>query len=124
MENKTKRDGQYVKEWEFSFEDLNHKITDFVKSISDSSTEALKTDHFNEPLGGTTSARIRLDMPVCEALITTAAPDQLIEAEITHIGEIKFAVTGEAEKVIHVSQETQPSDWARNMFGWIGTNGK
>ncbi len=115
----------YRTEWSFSFDELADQINGFVRNIGVNDPEAVKTEQFSEPVGAATSARVRLDIPIAETVVNSAVGgDNLIDAEITHIGEIKFAVSGEDRKVVNVSQHAEAADWARNMFGWIGTQGR
>lgn len=65
----------------------------------------LKTDRFSAPLAGVTSARVELGLPVGETDIHTLADaENLIDAELTYVGEIDFAVSGEAEKTVRLRQ--------------------
>lgn len=125
-EEKRKNDEkQYQTEWSFSFADLGDRINEFVRSLGASGDEAaIKTERFTEALGDTASARIRLDMPAGEANIKAASGDVLIDADITYIGEIEFAVTGEQDKQVTLSQKTQAADWVRGIVGWMGSQGK
>lgn len=126
MEHQEKpKNKQYVTEWSFSFDDLGDKIGEFVKSFGVSGNEQIRTETFTAPLGSATSARVRLDIPVAETVVNDAVgTDSLIDAEITHIGEIQFSVTGDQERTISLSQKTQAADWVRGIVGWIGTQGK
>ena len=126
-DEKIKNDEQsktYRTEWSFSFNDLADQINDFVRGIGVNDPEAVKTEWFSEPVGAATAARVRLDIPVAETVVNSAVGgDNLIDAEITHIGEIKFAVSGDDRKVVNVSQQADAADWAKNVFGWIGSKG-
>ncbi len=125
-EEKQKNDEKrYQTEWSFSFADLGDKINEFVRSMGASGDQAaIKTERFSELLGATTSARVRLDTPVGETTIKAASGDVLVDAEITHVGEVKFAVIGETEKNVTLSQKSEAADWVRGIFGWIGSVGK
>ncbi len=125
-EEKAKNDQKrYQTEWSFSFADLGDRINDFVHSLGASGEEAaVKTERFTEPLGSTSSARIRLDAPVGETTVKASNGDVLIDAEITHIGDIQFAVSGDAEKNVTLSQKTEAADWVRGIVGWMGSQGK
>jgi predicted membrane protein len=120
MQDKQKRDNV---EWSFSFAELGEKIDEFVRSFGQSGEEAIKSAALNEPLGAAASARVRIDLPVCETYIHSAPADTLINANLTYIGEINFTVTGETEKIVNLSQKAGPSDWMRGVFGWIGSKG-
>lgn len=118
-ENKEKR---YVTEWSFSFDKLSEQISDFAKSVGVKGEEQVKTDHFEAPLGTAASARVRLDLTVGRSTVTPLADSaNLIEADLTYVGEIDFNVGGETEKVVSLSQTRATADWFRNIFGWIGS---
>lgn len=124
-EKRKNDDKQYRTEWSFSFAELGDKIDEFVRSMGASGDKAaIKTERFTEPLGDTQSASIRMDTPVGETTIKAASGDVLLDAEITHVGEVTFAVIGETEKNVTLSQKSEVADWVRNIFGWIGSSGK
>ncbi len=83
---------------------------------------AIKRAHFEAPVDNAESARVRLNLPVGRNHIGTAStPDKLIEADITHVGEVDFAVTGEREKMVSLSQSStfymewlNPATWFNN----------
>lgn len=124
MAEKQKNDDkQYNVEWSFSFERLGEQISEFVKGLGVKGEEDVKISHFSEPIGTATSARVRLDLAAGETTVNTFDPtsDMLLEAEITHIGEIKFASSGETEKIISLSQSADAGEWFRHVFAFIGT---
>ena len=125
-EEKHKNDEKrYQTEWSFSFAELGDRINDFVRSLGASGDEAaIKTERFSEPLGSTTSARVRLDTPIGETTVKAASGDVLLDAEITHVGEVQFAVIGETEKNVTLSQKSEAAGWLHGIFGWIGSSGK
>lgn len=125
-EEKLKNDDKrYKTEWTFSFADVGDRINEFVRSLGAGGDEAaVKTERFSEPLGSTRSARVRLDAPVGETTVKAASGDVLIDAEITHIGDVNFTVTGELEKNVTLSQKTEAADWVRGIVGWMGSQGK
>ena len=109
---------QYTTEWSFSFEELGDRVGSFIKSLG--ADDAIQTERFSEPVGSATSASIRLDTPVGTTVVKKLGGDALIDAEITHIGEVKFAVVGDSEKQVTLSQRNDAADWMRGIFGWIG----
>lgn len=115
---------RYEREWSFSFDKLNDQISDFVRSFGVSGEASLQTDIFSEPIGPAQRAQCRFDLPVGETKITSITGDNLIEAELTHLGDVRFAVSGETEKMVSLGQNTDAADWVRNLFGWIGAQGK
>ncbi|MDZ4765437.1 MAG: hypothetical protein SGI73_12870 [Chloroflexota bacterium] len=120
------KDKKYVKEWSFSFDKLSDQIGDFFKSVGVSAQDmqdAIQHGQFSAPLAGGTSARVRLDLSVGEATIKplAAASTNLIEADLTYVGEIKFVTEGETERVVHLAQVAGASDWFRSFFSWVGS---
>ena len=118
-ENKEKN---YKVEWSFSFEKLGDQIGDFFKSVGSKSDEEIKHGFFSLPLNAATSARTRIDFSVGETTIKAlSTSDNLIEADLTYVGEILLEASGEQEKVVHLSQQAAPADWVRSALGWIGS---
>lgn len=116
---------RYKTEWSFSFDKLGQDIGGFVKSLGVGDEETVKQGEFNAPIDGATSANIRIDFAVGENVVHGLTNlDNLIEADLTYVGEINFVVTGEAERSIALSQKSAPADWVRNVVGWIGSQGK
>ncbi len=63
------------------------------------------TDVFTEPLGNAETAQIHLDLSLGETKITALEDStNLLDAEITHLGELDFSVSGEQEKIIRLSE--------------------
>lgn len=121
-ENKEKR---YVTEWSFSFDKLSDQISEFVKSIGVKGDEQIKTEHFEAPLENASSARVRLDLSVGKTTIRPLTESaNVIEADLTYVGEINFSASGDTEKVINLSQASGASEWFRGFFGWIGSGQK
>jgi hypothetical protein len=70
-------------------------------SLGWSDAAEVKTELFSEPMGAATSARVNLGLssdPTEVMALPTA--ENLIEAELTHTGEIEFDVEGDREKSI------------------------
>lgn len=115
----------YKTEWTFSFEKLGDQINEFVQSMGMQGEEAIKHDTFSAPLEEATSASVRLDLSVGETNIHTLSDSaNLIEADLTYVGEVKFVVSGETDKNVSLSQVRTPAEWFRGMFGWIGSGRK
>jgi len=89
------------------------------------------TETFSEPIGAAESAEIELDLSVADSTIE-ALPGgaDLIAAEITHIGEIGFDVSGSTSRDVHLYQVTEPFgvhiDWpeARQLRWDVGLTGE
>jgi hypothetical protein len=96
-------------EWSFSFGDVRDSIN---KTLKDLGADAeIKTSHFSEPLGAATSARVRLDLAtgkmVVRALTEPDGDASLIEADVRHLGEMEFKVSGETDKFVRLGQKNQ-----------------
>lgn len=116
---------KYKTEWSFSFDQLGKDVGEFVKNLGGSSEDTIKQDEFSAPLDGATSAKVRIDFTVGESMLRGLTNlDNLIEADLTYVGDIHFVVSGGAEKTVGLSQSAKPADWARNIVGWIGSRGK
>lgn len=124
QEKQKNDDKQFTTEWSFSFADLGDKIGEFVKSLGVSGEETLVTEQFTEPLGAATRASVRLDTPVGKTLVHATESGALVDAEITHVGEVKFAASGDTDKKVVISQQTDPRGWMRGIFSWIGSTDK
>jgi predicted membrane protein len=116
---------KYKTEWSFSFDQLGKDIGEFVTNLGGGSEETIRQDEFSAALDGAASAQVRIDFSIGESRLHALTNlDNLIEADLTYVGDIRFVVTGEAEKSVILSQSAKPSDWARNIVGWIGSRGK
>lgn len=112
---------KYKKEWSFSFGELGDRIS----SAFGASDEDVTTSHFSESLEGVQSATIKLELSVGEAHVSPlTGSDNLIEADITHVGEIEFSKTGGAEPKIKLEQKSgkggQVVGSLREMVGGLG----
>jgi hypothetical protein len=88
----------------------------FNPTLLGSSSLEVKETHLLEPLDGATSAIFDLDLSVGRASITAQEDAAtLFEANITHVGELRYQVAGEDEREISLSQDErinfQPFDW-------------
>jgi hypothetical protein len=112
-------------EWSFSFDKLADDIGEFFKSKGMSGEEQIKSAQFRDPIGTATSARVSLHLSVGETTIKPVAdPANLFEADVTYVGEVEFAATGDAERSITLAQVNAGGEWFRNLFGWIGSGQK
>ncbi len=116
------KEKNYKVEWSFSFEKLGDQIGDFFKSVGAEGSEEIKHGEFSEPLGGASSARVRVDFSVGEATITTLKDsDNLLEADLTYVGDVELKSTGDQEKVVHLGQAAGAAEWFRGALGWFGS---
>ncbi|PJF23378.1 MAG: hypothetical protein CUN56_01235 [Phototrophicales bacterium] len=96
---------QYTTEWSFSFEALNKTISDLVDSLN-IRDEDVKIASFSEPKSGVHKAHVNLKLSLGEVSIQPlTASHNLIEADVTYMGEMLFEVEGEAEKVVTLRQK-------------------
>jgi hypothetical protein len=65
----------------------------------------LITEQFSEPIGQAESAEIELDLSVGPTTVYALDDDLLFDAEVTHIGEIEFSVSGTEQKSIRLDEE-------------------
>jgi hypothetical protein len=73
------------------------------------------TEQFSEPIGQAESAEIELDLSIGPATVYALEDkDMLLDAEITHIGEIVFSVSGNVEKKVRLDEEQVNFD-----AGWL-----
>lgn len=108
-------------EWSFSFEKLSDQISEFVRSATDGEGAEVKTGHFSTPLEAAASAQVRVDFSVGESTIRAlpAESSNLLDADLTYVGEVELTSTGEAEKVVRLSQKAGASDWVRGASTWF-----
>lgn len=77
------------------------------------------TENFSAPVSEAVSVSYRLETASEPVDIHSLASgsDQLIDANLTHQGQINFSVNGTSNKTVSLSEITNPSDWfAWNLF--------
>lgn len=73
------------------------------------------TDQFSEPIGVAESSRIELDFSVGPATVFALSEDELLfDAEVTHVGEMDFEVSGTSSKAIRLDEVQANVD-----LGWF-----
>jgi hypothetical protein len=90
----------------------------------------VKDTHLLETVNGATAAIMDLDLSVGKTSIKAATdPDTLFEANVRHIGDLRYQVSGAAEREIRLRQsetfDFQPFDWidsARDLRWEISLN--
>lgn len=117
---------RYKTEWSFDFNTVGEKISDWAKSAGLNDEEAVRQSTFTEPIEGAASAAVTLEFSVGKVRVHAINTANLIEADITHVGEVLFDVkrdesAGALLKQVYLHQSGQASDWLRNVFGWIGS---
>jgi hypothetical protein len=127
-DDKRKNDKKYETEWSFSFEKLGDSIGKAVRSvtnnISDAAQQEVKHDTFTVPLFGTNSAQITINGSVGYTTIEDLpeTSENLFEAEVAYVGDIEFTVTGDAQKVISLSNKNEKEGFFRRAIGTINNH--
>ncbi|NIS83223.1 MAG: hypothetical protein GTO14_24155 [Anaerolineales bacterium] len=85
----------------------------------------ITTNTYTEPIGTASSARIDLDLSIGVSTITASSDsNNLFEAEISHVGEIDYNVSGDEEKTIRLSEKewdfnfTRIESWEEDELEW------
>jgi hypothetical protein len=74
----------------------------------------VKQEQFVNPLENATKATLKLGLPIAETTISRGDKhDLLIDADMQFVGEMKFAVTGDTEKVVMLSPTKD------SWLGWL-----
>ena len=81
----------------------------------------VQTDRYTAPIEAATAANVNLNFSVGEAIVQPLDdPRQLIDADLTHFGEIEFTTTGDRTKTITLQQkESLKLDWS----DWVASRG-
>jgi hypothetical protein len=100
---------KYETEWAFSFANLNESIRSGLRSVGIGEDLEIKTASFVEPLDGASEARITLEPTIGLASISALSDsDRLFEADITHVGTLKFETKREGSRAnLHLWQPWQ-----------------
>jgi hypothetical protein len=82
-------------------------------------TQAVQ-ENFGAPIGETNTVSYNFETSSEPVDIYALGSDsnQLIDANLTHQGKIDFAVTGTTDKMVNLSETTNPADW----FTWTLAN--
>jgi hypothetical protein len=76
------------------------------------------TDTYSEPLDNAGSASVNLSIGAGQSIVRALADSaNLLEAEVTHVGEIEFQRQGERERTIHLRQRDQDFSFGQNWLG-------
>jgi hypothetical protein len=75
----------------------------------------VRSEHFNTPLAGASSARVTLDFWSDRASVgSLSGPENLVEVDSVHIGQVDFQSSGGQEKEIRLSHRSN------DPLSWIG----
>lgn len=101
------KDKKRTTEWSFSFEQIGESISQFFGSLKGGDGE-LKVEQFNVPLDDATSAVVELGMAIGQVdIYALTDSENLMEAEVAHVGEMEFEVSGAAEKKVKLQHKRQ-----------------
>jgi len=122
-------DDRYTTEWSFDFgtihDHVHEQVEGLAKAIGLREDATVKQSTFTEPLAGATRARVVLDFSVGQARLHALTSDNLLEADLTHVGEVRFAAQRSADDPtvpeIQLHQVAAPKDWIRDVVGWLGS---
>ena len=116
------KEKKYETEWSFSFDNIGESISNTLNSMGVGGDTEIKTRSFVEPLEDATEARVVLEPTIGEASVTALAnSDDLIQADLIYVGEVKFEVRtqDQTHKTVLLRQNI-PNDVLkpiRNAFG-------
>ena len=119
-ENKEKN---YKVEWSFSFEKLGEQIGDFFKSVG-AEGRARRSSTGNSASRSATRLQrgcASISRSAKRPLRRSTTSDNLIEADLTYVGDVELKATGEKEKVVHLGQAAGAAEWFRGALGWFGS---
>ena len=99
----------YETEWSFSFDSIGESISGLLGTLGAGKDQEVHLAHFVEPLDNAEAAEITLEPTVGVANITALADsDNLLEADVAYIGEIKFVSETEGTtRMIRLGQTAQ-----------------
>jgi hypothetical protein len=67
--------------------------------------QAVRTDHYSEPIGPATSAQVNLHLSSGRTQLSALSDStNLIDADITHVSDIQFTVTGSQRKTVTLGE--------------------
>ncbi len=82
----------------------------------------LTTERFSEPLEGATAANITLDLAQYPTTVSAlSGSDTLIDAELTHSGDVRFDATGGAQRQVRLAYSSGLTFFFPDFTGTEGT---
>lgn len=104
---KRKREERTV-EWQFDFANLGESIKNLMGSLA--GEEETRHETFKAGIDGATRAEVEIDFSIGKGNIRTLGQSgNLIEADITYVGEMDFIVEGDTSKYVKLAQK-QPKN--------------
>jgi hypothetical protein len=114
---------KYETEWSFSFSNLGESISHTLAALGIGEDAEVKTSHFEELLETASEAKVVLEPTVGQARVSAlpAAADNLFEADVTYIGEIRFEVREEDNRKSVILRQHVESDVLRPIKDALGS---
>lgn len=114
---------QYETEWSFSFANLGESISNTLSSLGIGEDAEIKTAHFEEMLEDASSAKIVLEPTVGEARVSAldAASENLFEADVVYIGEVRFEVKTEGNNKSVLLRQNVKHDTLKPIRDAVGS---
>jgi hypothetical protein len=114
---------KYETEWSFSFANLGESISNTLSSLGVGEDAEVKTAHFEEALESVASAKIVLEPTVGDARVSVldSASENLFEADVTYIGEVRFEVKTEGDRKSVLLRQNVQHDTLKPIRDAIGS---
>ena len=101
-EEKRKNDEKTV-EWSFDFSTLGSRVREFLNSLA--GDEEVQHSSFSAAIEQASSAEVKIDFSLGVGTISALEGDELLHAEVDHVGEMRFTVEGDARKRVRLGQD-------------------
>lgn len=83
----------------------------------------VQTHHFTAPVNDTQSARVQINTSMGKTHVYALDDDSaLIDADVTHIGEVDFNVHGDAEAVVELTTDSSSNWYWLNPANWFNAH--
>lgn len=104
---------QYKTEWSFSFDKIGEQFNKigerFNQAVSDfAGEEEIRSETFTAARESASTAYVQIDLSIGRSSVSALAEesDNILEANLSYVGEVAFSVTGDAEKVVRLRQKS------------------
>lgn len=110
---KRKSDEERDVEWSFDFANLGDSIKGMFDSLA--GEEEIYESQFSVPKANVESARVKVSFAAGKNFLSAldAESDNLVEANLKHVGDIEFSADGDATKTVSIKQKGKTSDIAK-----------
>jgi hypothetical protein len=106
-------------EWSFDFDRVTERIKSSVEGLV--GEVEVKTDHYAAPADGATAAHIDLHLSVGQTNVHPLADSpNILEADISYVGEMEFNVSGDSMKHIKLAQKSDFENIGESIKRSIG----